>query len=278
MVTGYGDKIMDKELGNKRSELLWNKKAVGSQRSTSRKGTEEYFDEIRQYRYGYETPFIPYVFDFSDMKGKKVLEIGVGNGVDAVEMITNGADYSGIDITQNHLDLTRENIKLHFDMEVPLFHGDLLEAGIRDTFDIIYSFGVLHHIAHEEDILEKSKDLLKSNGKLMIAVYSKYSFFNMYLRMAWIFKNRMKSPFDDYRSHMCEGTDFGSPVVIKIRTKKQVVNLLEKKGFRVIKYSKKGFVQNYIPLLGKYFQPNGVVLNFFGKYLGWYHCFICKKL
>ena len=93
---------------NRRARATWENKAVGSHRSSASKGSFEYFRQIRNYRYGYETPFISEVFEFDGLKGKQVLEIGVGNGIDAVEMMVNGATYTGIDITENHLELTKK--------------------------------------------------------------------------------------------------------------------------------------------------------------------------
>jgi hypothetical protein len=59
---------------------------VGSQRSAAPPGTKEYFDDLRAYRYQYETPFIQTFFDFTRISGHSVLEVGVGNGIDAIEM------------------------------------------------------------------------------------------------------------------------------------------------------------------------------------------------
>jgi 2-polyprenyl-3-methyl-5-hydroxy-6-metoxy-1,4-benzoquinol methylase len=274
---------MNKDQSNIKAQSLWNMKAVGSQRSESIKGTRRYFDDIRKYRYGYETPFIPTVFEFAKMKDKKVLEIGVGNGIDAVEMISSGCKYSGIDITENHIELTKKNIELYFEdikdreKDYVLKQGDILDIDINDKFDYIYSFGVMHHIWHEEEIYNKLMTLLNEEGKLMVAVYSKYSFFNMYLIFTWLLKNRMKSSYTDWASHLAEGSELGSPVTIKIRSKSEIKKIIENSGYKIIKYYKKGFVQRYIPIIGRYYKPNGLMLNFLASIMGWYHCFICVK-
>ena len=101
-----------KNQSNVNAAKRWNKSAVGSQRSQSPKGTLKYFQEIENYRYGYETPFIPSLL-CDNVKGKKILEIGVGNGIDAKTLIKNGASYTGLDITENHLSLTEINLNLH---------------------------------------------------------------------------------------------------------------------------------------------------------------------
>ena len=261
---------------NDQARKTWELKAVGCQRSMAPKGSAQYFSDIREYRYGYETPFIPREFEFSQMAGKQVLEIGVGNGIDAVEMARCGACYTGLDITVNHLALTRQNFAINLPAYEPrLIHGDLLETSLNERFDIIYSFGVLHHIAHEEPYLDKLRSLLNRDGRLMIAVYSKWSFFNAYIVAKWLWRMRSLMPLDDWRSHLAEGSAPGEPVTIKIRSRRDVAELLNQAGFRVVKYIKRGFVQNNLPWLGPNLQADGITLNACGSLLGWYHIFHC---
>ena len=196
------------ERSNVQARSTWERKAVGSQRAVAAAGTREYFEQIRAYRYGYETPFIPSFFNFAGLAGKRVLEIGVGNGIDAVEMLRNGAIYSGIDITQNHLELTRRYVEI-VEKEIAgrveaLIEGDLLNTVVAGNYDVVYSFGVLHHIAHERNYLQRIRELLGPDGELRIAVYSKYSFFNIWMITTCIFRNNMCNPLDDWISHVAE--------------------------------------------------------------------------
>lgn len=269
------------ERSNAQARSTWERKAVGSQRAVAAAGTRDYFEQIRAYRYGYETPFIPGFFDFAGLTGKRVLEIGVGNGIDAVEMLRNGARYTGVDITQNHLELTRRYMEI-VEKEVAgeveaLIEGDLLHAEMAGNYDTAYSFGVLHHIAHERDYLQRIHELLRPGGDLRIAVYSKYSFFNAWMFATWIFRNRMRNSRDDWSSHVAEGSNLGDPVVIKIRSRGEIQELLEANGFEVIRYGRKGFVQGYLPGIGRLLKPDGPVLNAFAHVLGWYHCFVCRR-
>lgn len=262
---------------NEAARATWEGKAVGSQRANSAIGSRAYFEEIREYRYGYETPFIPRLFRFREMVGKRVLEIGVGNGIDGVEMARHGAIYHGLDITINHLNLTRTNFSIN-NLPCHLYEDDLCEADIPSPFDIIYSFGVLHHIAHERDYLERIHRLLTDEGQLMIGVYSKYSFFNAYLCATYILNGRKRSVgLNDWKSQVAELSPPGTPVTIRIRSKREVEDLLAQSGFRVIEYHKRGFVQNYLPVIGKFLKPDGYTLNALGSMLGWYHIFICRK-
>lgn len=257
------------------AQATWNRKAVGSQRATAPAGSREYFDQIRAYRYGYETPFIPSFFDFASLNGKRVLEIGVGNGIDGVEMARNGAIYTGIDVTPNHLELARQNFDLN-GLAARFIEGDLLTTELGGGFDAVYSFGVMHHISAEDEYLRKARELLKPDGRLMIAVYSKWSMFNAFMVGSWLLKARGRS-LDDWRSQVAEHSVPGNPVTIKIRSRREVQSLLEGAGFQVEKYGKKGFVQNYLPIVGKRFAPDGRVLDTFASVLGWYHCFVCRR-
>lgn len=265
---------------NEAARSLWEHRSVGYQRANNAaEGSATYFANLRQYRYGYETPFIPETFNFKSLDGKRVLEIGVGNGIDAVTMMEHGAIYTGLDITKNHLQLARTFIEIEnkTNQLEALIEGDLLAVDVPAGFDVIYSFGVLHHIAHEDAYLTKLHALLNGEGELRIALYSKYSFFNAYLYASWIFKNRMRNSLNDWQSHVAELSDLGSPVTIKIRAKREVAQTLRRAGFKIIRYEKRGFVQNYIPVLGRKLAPNGNTLRIFASLLGWYHCFICRK-
>ena len=264
-------------LSNEAAKRTWGGKPVGAQRTKSPPGSPAYFDEIREYRYGYETPFIPELFRFAEMGAKRVLEIGVGQGIDAVEMAKHGAVYHGLDITKEHLELTRQNLTNH-GLLGDLFEGDLLETNLPAPFDVIYSFGVLHHIAHESQYLERIHHLLTPEGRLMIAVYSRYSFFNAYLGLTYLARGRkLATNFDDWRSHIAETSLLGDPVTIKIRTRNEVQRLLKTTGFHALDYYKRGFVQNYLPGFGKLLEPNGFILTALGSILGWYHIFICSR-
>ena len=77
---------------------------------------------------------------------------------------------------------------------------------------------------------------------------------------------------------MSDGADFDHPITIKIRSKKEILNLYGQAGFVEKKYHKRGFVQKYLPFFGKRcLRPDGTTLNFLGSLLGWYHVFVFKK-
>jgi len=262
---------------NDSAQRIWNKNPLGSRISNATPGSEKYFAELRRYRYDYETPFISRLFRFKQLNGMEVLEVGTGNGIDAVEMLKHGAIYTGIDITAKHIELTAKNLQIN-GHQAKLIHRDLLEIEWQQKFDCIYSFGVTHHIAHEEAYFKVFYSLLHNDGKLMLALYSKHSVFNFYLLISYLIQNRAKNTLNEWRSYITEQTPLNQPVVIKIRSKREIKKLLQKYGFNIERHYKRGFVQNYLPFIGKYFKPDGKFLNALGSLLGWYHIIIAKKI
>ncbi len=255
---------------------LWSRLPVGSTRSTAAPGERRYFDDLRAYRYGYETPFIPSVFDFDRLAGRSVLEVGVGNGIDAVEMARRGARYTGIDVTRRHLELTERYFQYAGLPPPRLLYGDLLDTDPGERFDFVYSFGVLHHIPHEEACLARIRGLLVPGGRLLAAFYANVSFFNAYLCASWLINARAHVPLDHWRSHVAELSALDAPVTVRIRSRREIERMLRRTGFRVLRCTKRGFAQRYLPIVGKQLQPDGIVLRTLGRAFGWYHIVECE--
>jgi 2-polyprenyl-3-methyl-5-hydroxy-6-metoxy-1,4-benzoquinol methylase len=249
----------------------WNRNPVGSQRSGAAHGTAQYFDDIRAYRYGYETPFLPTFFRYPELRGKRVLEIGVGNGIDAVEMASAGARYSGIDVTERHVELTRANFARSGLTADEIVCGDFLEHEFAEPFDVVYSFGVLHHIPQEREYLRRVREVLRPDGRLLAGFYSRFSSFNAYMYATWRLRAPRGTSYDDWRSHVAELSVLGEPVTIRIRSRREVQAMVEAQGFETVRYAKRGFTQGHLPLLGRFCAPA------MGSLFGWYHLFEFRK-
>jgi 2-polyprenyl-3-methyl-5-hydroxy-6-metoxy-1,4-benzoquinol methylase len=119
---------------------------------------------------------------FREAKGKKVLEIGTGNGADGVMFALNGADYTGVDLTETALEATRR----HFAVQglTGSFQREDAESLSFDneTFDWIYSHGVLHHTPHTQKAIDEVWRTLKRGGRAIVMLYHKHSF-NYFVRI-----------------------------------------------------------------------------------------------
>lgn len=151
----------------------WNRKQPSKWYSKKDYGTKEYYDEIEYRRYNYFCPYIPINAEFEAHKGEKVLEIGVGLGTDLKQYAKNGALCYGTDLTEGAIEETQKHLavyELHANLQV--MDAENLKFD-DNTFDIVYSFGVLHHTPDTQRAINEIYRVLKPGGKSIIMLYSK---------------------------------------------------------------------------------------------------------
>lgn len=164
------------EAGIEDVRRFWNARPCNIRHSNKAIGTQEYFDEVENRKYFVE-PHIPEFADFESWKGKAVLEIGCGIGTDAVNFARAGAIYTGIELSEESLEIARSRFRL-FSLEGSFLLGNAenLESVISESaFDLIYSFGVLHHTPNISNALSGIKKLAHKNSTVKIMVYAKNS-------------------------------------------------------------------------------------------------------
>ena len=126
----------------------WDKQPCNIKHSKKIFLSKEYFDEVKKKRYFVES-HIPKFAEFKKYKNKNVLEIGCGIGTDGIEFIKNGSNYIGVELSKNSLDIFKERIKVlklsHFKSNLILSDAENLSKIPKINYDLIYSFGVIHH-------------------------------------------------------------------------------------------------------------------------------------
>jgi 2-polyprenyl-3-methyl-5-hydroxy-6-metoxy-1,4-benzoquinol methylase len=258
------------------ARVRWNRGAVGQEHSRHEVGSLAWYADLHRHRYGYEHPWLPRLL-MGDVAGKRVLEIGVGVGLDAAELIRRGAIYTGIDITENHLQRTAAYLQFEGLRAEDLRLGEITSESWPEPFDVVYSFGVLHHIDHEVEVLRKIHSLLKPCGQLRVGLYANVSFFNTYLLATWLVRNRCRVTFNAWQAIVADASDPEVLLTIKVRSAHAITRLYCAEGFKVRSYAKAGFAQNNLPIIGKHLDPDGFTLSTFGRVLGWYHLFCFEK-
>jgi len=154
----------------------WNRQPCNIKHSNARIGTAEYFNEVETRKYFVEPHILPFA-EFHVWNGKRVLEIGCGIGTDAVNFSRSGALYSGIELSEESLQITKDRFGVF------ALDGEFIEGNIEDLdlsifpekFDLIYSFGVLHHTPNLNKALSQIRTLCHSNTKFKVMVYAKNS-------------------------------------------------------------------------------------------------------
>jgi ubiquinone/menaquinone biosynthesis C-methylase UbiE len=186
----------------------WNKTPCGE--IPGDKNTIEYFLAVENNRYNDYAPWMKGFFKFSEFKDKKVLEIGYGQGTDLCQFAMAGADCWGIDITEKHLELATKNFSLR-GLKAQLFLEDAGNLHFEsNTFDVVYSFGVLHHTPDTIRCFSEAYRVLKPGGELIIALYhrrSAYYLFTILLYRGFIKGDRKRLGYDGLRSTIEKGAD-----------------------------------------------------------------------
>lgn len=145
--------------------------------SSKPKGSLDYFNEVEAKKYHVE-PHIPQFADFARWSGKSVLEVGCGIGTDAINFARNQAEYVGVELSRQSLNLAERRFRV-FGLNGTLVEGDAeqldkLDLG-RKNFDLIYSFGVLHHTPNPGRALSKIRALCHSDTEIRVMLYARNS-------------------------------------------------------------------------------------------------------
>jgi ubiquinone/menaquinone biosynthesis C-methylase UbiE len=137
-------------------------------------GSREYFDAVEAARWSAE-PFIPAFAQFWRWNGRSVLEIGIGQGTDFIQFVRAGAHATGVDLTHASIELVAKRLALEG------LHAQLLRADAEalpfanETFDLVYSWGVLHHTPDTAKAIAEVKRVLAGGGEARIMLYSRRS-------------------------------------------------------------------------------------------------------
>lgn len=158
----------------------WNQQACGTDAADSDKFSRDYFDEIEAYRYEAE-PYIHSFAQFSRYHGKKVLEVGMGAGTDFLQWVRAGAEAHGIDLTQESIDHVQQRLAVYGFEAAQAQVGDAEHIPYPDdTFDLVYSWGVIHHSPSTVRALEELVRVTKPGGEIKAMVYNRRSLHTFY--------------------------------------------------------------------------------------------------
>lgn len=136
---------------------------------------EEFFKTYDAFRYQKESHILR-CLDNINFKGKNVLEIGLGQGADSEQIIKRGANWSGLDLTSESINRVKTRLLLRKLPFESIKQGSVLEIPFDDnSFDIVFSHGVLHHVPDIQKAQKEIHRILKANGELIIMLYSKWS-------------------------------------------------------------------------------------------------------
>ncbi len=142
------------------------------------------------------------------LEGKAFLDIGCGSGLFSLCAKELGAKVMSFDFDPDSVACTKD-LKARFyagDEDWDIFEGSVLDDGMMDklgTFDVVYTWGVLHHTGEMWHAIENAADRVADNGTLYIAIYNDQGGYSKLWRA--VKKTYVKSP-NWFRTIMCAMT------------------------------------------------------------------------
>ena len=165
-------------------QAYWDARPCNVRHSTKPVGTRAYFDEVEARKYRVE-PHIPSFADFALWKGKRVLEVGCGIGTDTINFARAGAEVTAVDLSPKSLEIARARADVFGLSDRIRFYcanaEELSTIVPIERYDLVYSFGVIHHSPHPDRILAQLRSYLGPGGILKLMIYHRRSW-----KVAWI--------------------------------------------------------------------------------------------
>ena len=165
--------------------------------------SREWFERVEEYRYAVE-PFIHSVAQFTRHRGKRLLEVGVGAGTDHLQWARAGAECHGVDLTDAAIETTRARLgEYGLSSQLQRVNAEVLPFPDAN-FDLVYSWGVIHHAESPERVIAEIRRVLKPGGQFIGMLYSRRSLvaLRFWLRNALLAGKPWRSLADVIWHHM----------------------------------------------------------------------------
>jgi ubiquinone/menaquinone biosynthesis C-methylase UbiE len=140
-------------------------------------GSRGFFDDLDQYHFE-KLHHLLEIVDFDGYRGRRVLEVGCGAGVDLARFAKGGADVVGVDLATSAIDLARTNFEQQgLKGEFRVADGEALPFP-DGSFDLVYAHGVVQYTAHPQRLVDECRRVLKPGGTAVFQVYNRISWLN----------------------------------------------------------------------------------------------------
>jgi SAM-dependent methyltransferase len=168
----------DSTVGRREAQKQWEANPCGASTVHGRAPESlEWFREARRVRYEDYAPWLRGATGIGSIRDSDVLEIGVGLGSDHYTLARGGNRMTALDLSREHLRLTELHLALE-GLSTRAVHGDMERMPFADaSFDVVYSFGVLHHTDHMDRAVAEIRRVLRPGGCAIVGVYHRDSVF-----------------------------------------------------------------------------------------------------
>jgi SAM-dependent methyltransferase len=141
-------------------------------------GTAEFFRDLDEYHFE-KLHHLLRLVDFPAWRGRDVLDLGCGAGVEVVRFARAGARIVGVDVSPQAVALAARNIG-HQQLVARLAVADGESLPFRNaSFDFVYAHGVVQYAADDQRVIEECHRVLRPGGTVLVQVYNRVSWLNL---------------------------------------------------------------------------------------------------
>jgi 2-polyprenyl-3-methyl-5-hydroxy-6-metoxy-1,4-benzoquinol methylase len=214
-------------------KAFWEANPLSAEAIEAAPGTREFFEAHNRMRLASEPEEIQrFFYEPAQQAGRRLLDVGCGTGYVAALYATAGAKVTAVDITERGVALTRLRLEQNgLEGEVLVANAEKLPFADA-SFDVVTSFGVLHHTPDTARALAEVTRVLKPGGTVYLMFYHRNSFafrvlfpMKRLLQSAW----RGKSAQDQVNA-----VDGAANPLGKVYTREELVALLP--GFKDFRF------------------------------------------
>lgn len=262
----------------------WNSRPCNLRHSQKSIGSKEYFEEVEARKFFVEPHLVEFA-NFPSVKGKKVLEIGCGLGTTTINFAKFASKVTAVDLSDKSIELAKKRAEVYgLSDKIDFLNCNAEELSNYlplQEYDLIFSFGVIHHSPNPDKILSELHKFLKPSGQLKVMVYYRYSW-----KVLWIMLKYGKFQFWNIAKHVAKYSEAqtGCPITYSY-SESDAKKLFQNEGFKIVEMSPEHIfpykINDYVQykyVKNWYFR---ILPNKFFRYLekkfGWHLCITAVK-
>ena len=213
-----------------RAREQWSQDPCGAEYDREHElGTREFFDEVERHRYSEYASWMPRLMGFENFRDARLLEIGCGMGTDLLQFARGGARCVGIDLTPRSIEISQHRFKLYGTRGAFMISDGEHLPFCDESFDVVYSNGVLHHTPDTEGAIREVHRVLRPGGTAKVMLYHRNSL-NYWLEIvvrrgvlgAEFLRGRSAA---EIMSRVIEFSDHGARPLVKVYSRKEAHGL-----------------------------------------------------
>ena len=222
----------------------WTADPCGAETVDQEPGSRSYFERLLAERAVY-APWMEESLGYSETGGKRVLDVGCGQGIDVANYAMAGAHVTGLDLTPRHVELARAHLEA-LELQAEVVEGDAERLPLPDqSFDRASSNGVLHHTPDMPAALREVRRVLRPGGEVRVIVYNRSSLHYWLTQVVFmgLLRRRLfrERSMEGVLATSVEHSSTGARPLVRVYSPRQVRRMLQTAGFEAVETTVRHF-------------------------------------